>query len=115
MCDDAYEDDGIQEFDFGGQARAHAVAIEDDGGIVVVGETLADTAIAVAREYRVPMTEAYALDKAGRVALAGYTGPAVAVVLDRLRAVAAIRRIKDTPSSPTRMTKRMIFRSRNCC
>ncbi|MCD4748939.1 MAG: hypothetical protein K8R59_06140 [Thermoanaerobaculales bacterium] len=49
VLDTSFSGDGIQIFNFGSHARAHAVEIQDDGGIVVVGETLNQTAIAVAR------------------------------------------------------------------
>lgn len=49
VLDSSFSGDGIQKFRFGGQSSAHAVALQDDGGIVVVGNTLSQTAIAVAR------------------------------------------------------------------
>jgi uncharacterized delta-60 repeat protein len=49
VLDSGFSGDGIQKFNFGGQAQALAVALQDDGGIVVAGYTLSQTAIAVAR------------------------------------------------------------------
>jgi uncharacterized delta-60 repeat protein len=49
VLDSGFSGDGVQTFNFGSQAQARAVVIQDDGGIVVVGDALNQTAIAVAR------------------------------------------------------------------
>ncbi len=50
VLDSSFSGDGIENFRFNNaHSRAYAVAIQNDGGIVVVGTTLDQTAIAVAR------------------------------------------------------------------
>jgi len=47
--DPTFSGDGYQTFEFGGPSQAHGVALQDDGRIVVVGETTNTSAMAVAR------------------------------------------------------------------
>jgi uncharacterized delta-60 repeat protein len=47
--DPTFSGDGYHIFEFGDDSQAHALAIQDDGGIVVAGETANTTGMAVAR------------------------------------------------------------------
>lgn len=47
--DTTFSNDGLQFFDFGGPSSGRAVALQDDGRIVVVGDTTVDSAIGIAR------------------------------------------------------------------
>ena len=47
--DPSFSGNGYHTFEFGGASRAHGVALQDDGRIVVVGETTNTSAMAIAR------------------------------------------------------------------
>ena len=98
VVDTAFDTDGKQTVDFGGADQAHAVVVQPDGKVVVVGSDTLNFAVArvnpdgsldttFSADGRVEVdwppspsyefAQAVALQTDGKIVVTGYTGPAV--------------------------------------